>query len=472
MKKAVKTSVWIVGGLLALLAAAALFIVLTFDPNKYKAEIAAAVSQATGRELTISGDIRLTLFPWLGVELGAMELSNAPGFGSEPFVSITSAAVKVKLLPLLRKEVQAEAVTLTGLRLHLRRDAAGRNNWADLVAASKGEATPEPGVSSAAPVLAGFPLGGIILRGLKLDLALRSATLSGKQIAMSLAADVEADLKNGRLAVTPLTLAVLGRNATGNLHGHDLLTTARYDGTLDFAGSDVRGTLKQLAFTPVTADTQVLQALRGRVQFNYSGNTATLGDIDLQLDQTTLKGSASVRDFAKPAIRFQLALDSIDADRYLPPPAPKAAPVAAPPSAAAAAGAAALPLATLRKLDVDGKLRIGALKVAKLKLSDIDMALSARDGVIRLYPFNARLYNGRYRGDLRLDARGDTLRIAMDDRLSDIAVGPLSRDVLAKDLVSGTGNVTLKLRGRGADSAALRRTLNGKLTFSFVFGEV
>src|SRR3569623_1264134 len=164
MKKAVKTSVWIVGGLLALLAAAALFIVLTFDPIKYKAEIAAAVSQATGRELTISGDIRLPLFPWLGVELGAMELSNAPGFGSEPFVSITSAAVKVKLLPLLRKEVQAEAVTLTGLRLHLRRAAAGRNNWADLVAASKGEATPEPGVSSAAPVLAGFTLGGINLR--------------------------------------------------------------------------------------------------------------------------------------------------------------------------------------------------------------------------------------------------------------------------------------------------------------------
>jgi len=580
MKKAVKTSVWIVGGLLALLAAAALFIVLTFDPNKYKAEIAAAVSQATGRELTISGDIRLTLFPWLGVELGAMELSNAPGFGSEPFVSITSAAVKVKLLPLLRKEVQAEAVTLTGLRLHLRRDAAGRNNWADLVAASKGEATPEPGVSSAAPVLAGFTLGGINLRdatlvfddrakpahyelrklnlhtgavnlrdpvkldldfdfesaapavgghlqltttalyggagqtlalddlalagqlqgtavpggaatvkstsaalldlaeqqyklrGLKLDLALRSATLSGKQIAMSLAADVEADLKNGRLAVTPLTLAVLGLNATGNLHGHDLLTTARYDGTLDIAGSDLRGTLKQLAITPVTADAQVLQALRGRVQFSYSGNTAALDDIELKLDQTTLKGSASVRDFAKPAVRFQLALDSIDADRYLPPPAPKATPVAAPPSAAAAAGAAALPLATLRKLDVDGKLRIGALKVAKLKLSDIDMALSARDGVIRLYPFNARLYNGRYRGDLRLDARGDTLRIAMDDRLGDIAVGPLSRDVLAKDLVSGTGNVTLQLSGRGADSAALRRTLNGKLTFSFVNGEV
>src|SRR3569623_384397 len=139
MKKAVKTSVWIVGGLLALLAAAALFIVLTFDPNKYKAEIAAAVSQATGRELTISGEIRLTLFHWLGVELGAMELSNAPGIGSEPFVSLPRAAVKVYLLPLLRNEVQAEAVTLSGLRLQLRRDAAVRDNWAYLVAASKGE---------------------------------------------------------------------------------------------------------------------------------------------------------------------------------------------------------------------------------------------------------------------------------------------------------------------------------------------
>src|SRR3569623_1209703 len=504
MKKAVKTSVWIVGGLLALLAAAALFIVLTFDPNKYKAEIAAAVSQATGRELTISGDIRLTLFPWLGVELGAMELSNAPGFGSEPFVSITSAAVKVKLLPLLRKEVQAEAVTLTGLRLHLRRDAAGPNNWADLVAASKGEATPEPGVSSAAPVLAGFTLGGINLRAAPLvfDARAKPAHYELRKLNLHTGAvnlrdpvklDLDFDFESAAPAVgghLQLATTALYGGAGQTLALDDLALAGQLQGTavpggaatvkspsaalLDLAEQqyDLRGTLKQLAITPVTADAQVLQALRGRVQFSYSGNTAALDDIELKLDQTTLKGSASVRDFAKPAVRFQLALDSIDADRYLPPPAPKATPVAAPPSAAAAAGAAALPLATLRKLDVDGKLRIGALKVAKLKLSDIDMALSARDGVIRLYPFNARLYNGRYRGDLRLDARGDTLRIAMDDRLSDIAVGPLSRDVLAKDLVSGTGNVTLQLSGRGADSAALRRTLNGKLTFSFVFGEV
>src|SRR3569623_252245 len=492
MKKAVKTSVWIVGGLLALLAAAALFIVLTFDPNKYKAEIAAAVSQATGRELTISGDIRLPLFPWLGVELGAMELSNAPGFGSEPFVSITSAAVKVKLLPLLRKEVQAEAVTLTGLRLHLRRDAAGRNNWADLVAASKGEAPPEPGVSSAAPVLAGFALGGIDLRAATLvfdDRAepahyeLRKLNLHTGAVNLRdpVKLDLDFDFESAAPAVgghlQPATTALYG-GAGQTLALDDLALAGQLQGTavpggaatvkspsaalLDLAEQqyDLRGTLKQLAITPVTADAQVLQALRGRVQFSYSGNTAALDDIELKLDQTTLKGSASVRDFAKPAVR------------YLPPPAPKATPVAAPPSAAAAAGAAALPLATLRKLDVDGKLRIGALKVAKMKLSDIDMALRARDGVIRLYPFNARLYNGRYRGDLRLDARGATLRIAMDARLSAIAVGPLSRDVLAKDLVSGTGNVTLQLCGRGADSAALRRTLNGKLTFSFVNGEV
>src|SRR3569833_3338794 len=111
MKKAVKTSVWIVGGLLALLAAAALFIVLTFDPNKYKAEIAAAVSQATGRELTISGDIRLTLYPWLGVELGAMEHNNTPKNNNKPNNNNTNTTKKKKLLPLLRKEVQAEAVT-------------------------------------------------------------------------------------------------------------------------------------------------------------------------------------------------------------------------------------------------------------------------------------------------------------------------------------------------------------------------
>src|SRR3569833_835262 len=132
MSKGRKRTLRKVGGLVLLLIDDIVVFALTFDANKYKSEIAAAVNKATGRVLTIEGDIHLSIFPWLGAELGAMRLSNAPGFGDEPFAQIGAAAVKVKLLPLLCKEVEVDEVTLNGLRLSLRRDANGHTNWEDL----------------------------------------------------------------------------------------------------------------------------------------------------------------------------------------------------------------------------------------------------------------------------------------------------------------------------------------------------
>ena len=50
-----------------------------------------------------------------------------------------------------------------------------------------------------------------------------------------------------------------------------------------------------------------------------------MGDIVLQLDDTTAKGMLGVADFAAKALRFDLNVDRINADRYLPPPAEKPA---------------------------------------------------------------------------------------------------------------------------------------------------
>lgn len=62
-EKSIEGLLWLTGGAAALLAATAIFIVLTFDPNQYKADIVSAVRDATGRELTIHGDLGLSLFP-------------------------------------------------------------------------------------------------------------------------------------------------------------------------------------------------------------------------------------------------------------------------------------------------------------------------------------------------------------------------------------------------------------------------
>ncbi len=41
---------------------------LLFDPNDYKPQIMALVKEHTGRELTIPGEISVSVFPWLAQE--------------------------------------------------------------------------------------------------------------------------------------------------------------------------------------------------------------------------------------------------------------------------------------------------------------------------------------------------------------------------------------------------------------------
>ena len=65
-----------VGAVVLLFAGALAFIAATFDPNQYKSQVAELVREKTQRTLTIEGDIRLMLFPKIGVHLGRTRLSE------------------------------------------------------------------------------------------------------------------------------------------------------------------------------------------------------------------------------------------------------------------------------------------------------------------------------------------------------------------------------------------------------------
>jgi AsmA protein len=117
------------GGILALIVAGMFALWLSVNPNDYKAQIAAAVKQSTGRELSLKGDIKLSVFPWVALEFGPGSVGDPPGFGEEAFLAFNHAAVRVKLFPLLAKRLDMDRVDLDGLDLRLRRNAEGQGNW-------------------------------------------------------------------------------------------------------------------------------------------------------------------------------------------------------------------------------------------------------------------------------------------------------------------------------------------------------
>lgn len=142
MGKLIKALFAIVLGLIGLIVVAVVVLPMVIDPNDYKAEILAAVKKSTGRDLQIDQPLELAVFPALGIKTGDVTLSNATGFGKEPFAVIKSLAFKIQLLPLLSGKVIGDTLVLDGLDLNLQRNAAGRTNWSDLggdKAADKGD---------------------------------------------------------------------------------------------------------------------------------------------------------------------------------------------------------------------------------------------------------------------------------------------------------------------------------------------
>ena len=144
MRRILKLLGIVVAAVIVLFVAALVVVGMLFDPNDYKDDITAAVGRATGRTLTLDGELKLELFPTVRIGVGAASISNAPGFGNAPMARIRSAELTLALLPLLMQRIEIDQARLEGLELNLARDARGRNNWQDLGGGAGTQGTPAP----------------------------------------------------------------------------------------------------------------------------------------------------------------------------------------------------------------------------------------------------------------------------------------------------------------------------------------
>ncbi|MEW5757169.1 MAG: AsmA family protein [Pseudomonadota bacterium] len=532
MGKFIRILLMALGLLVALVLATVVAVIVFVDPNDYREQIGERVHDATGRTLAI-GNIDLSLFPWVGLELRDVALGNAQGFDGD-FARLENVNVKVKLLPLLRQEVEVSTLVLQGMKLNLQINEQGVSNWSDL-AKGEGEAVPaeeKPSAEPAKPPITRLLVGGILIENadvvfddrqkqaryevahfnlrtseisfaapfdlamgfdlassapelaahvdlksrVALDLDNQKYSASGlalavdasgkglqplKALKLQLGADVAADLKQQTATADALHISALGAELRGKLAARDILGEIKYQAELAADGIDVRGLLKQLGTELKTADSGVLARAGFAAAIDGSLNAVKIDNLRLSLDDTKITGQAAVTDFAKPAVRFDLALDAIDVDRYLPPPAQAetAATQEAPPADPNAP--IEFPMETLRGLNIAGGFKAGQVKVANAKLSDVALKIKADQGLIDLDPLSMKLYQGEFAGSVQLDARQDVPAIKVKENLKGVQINPLLVDVLEMDFVEGNAEIVADITTRGNSVAAFKKALNG-----------
>ena len=117
-------------GVLIILLVAALFILPGLIPaSVYKDKITEQVSNTLGREVTIAGEVKLSILPTIMAKADRVTIANEDGFSDQPFATMDSLQARVKLWPLFRKQVEISEFKLVNPTISLEKTKDGWVNW-------------------------------------------------------------------------------------------------------------------------------------------------------------------------------------------------------------------------------------------------------------------------------------------------------------------------------------------------------
>src|SRR5438093_2692822 len=134
-----------IGILLVLVLVLILLLPFIVDLNSYQAQYRPVIEEALNRKVTLK-DIRLTIIPRIGVRIAGFTVMDDPAFGTQPFASLSSLDIGVKLVPLLHKRVEVEEITLRDPIITVIKNPQGVLNTATL--GKKGPPKPEAPVAA------------------------------------------------------------------------------------------------------------------------------------------------------------------------------------------------------------------------------------------------------------------------------------------------------------------------------------
>ena len=212
-------------------------------------------------------------------------------------------------------------------------------------------------------------------------------------------------------------------------------------GKLSLAPFNLVQLLKDIEIDYLPNDPNVLKSVGLNAQMQLGSELLELKDLRLKIDQSSIKGAFSARNFDKPQLNFDLILDKMNLDDYLPAGAEQGS---ASSSDVSGASALAAPMAIFKGLHANGQFKATTLLSGGLEMTDIDVLIASTPGKVTITP-KANLYDGKLGGTMVYTEQGDKSVLHVNNQISLINLSKFLRAIDVNDQLSGTGSLQLDL---------------------------
>jgi uncharacterized protein involved in outer membrane biogenesis len=237
------------------------------------------------------------------------------------------------------------------------------------------------------------------------------------------------------------------------------------------ASGGIEGTVEAITFKQLNVSAQGQTAqVNGTLTMPGAakGPPATIGyKGSVTANGQTIEGTVDAKVADRPNITADLKTSMLDVDKLggsSPPAAARGRPAAAPANAP-------IDTTAFRAFDASVKLVAGTLVSSPLRISNADLALTLKDGVLTLSHFKGGLYggsldlsgtvNGSQQGHLAIDFRGDASNIGLGEMLRNMS-GTNQFGSAVKVTVDGALNASgITIKGEGSTPQQIKSSMAG-----------
>lgn len=317
----------------------------------------------------------------------------------------------------------------------------------------------------------------LLLEDLRLDGAVKGKNLPKRGLKFTLATNSDIHLQQQKITIKDFSLT----HEDAILQGNGILedfSSPRFTISLKIPEFSPQTLLKQLKPSlPLWHNADALTHLRAELQVKGNMEETEITDLAVTVDETTTTGTIKIKDLLHPDYEAFLQVDHLDLDRY-------ARKKAAPPviqeleSTSVAdneqkeASPPIIPVRLFKTLPLQLDLHIESLKIGGANVSQAQIKVDSKEGIVQLTPLTANLYGGTLNLEARIDVTGDMPQVQVKSKITKVQLAQLRQDMTGTKDVTGTALIQAEINTSGLSRKDLRSHMNGTLRIELLNSEI